>query len=216
MSERMNPMASIMWDLGQFASLRMVVGNLIILDRPPEMTMLAERLASVAARASRLRQRPVAGRRARTQWVNEEVFDATRHLRTMAAPSPGDLRQILDLVALLESSPFDADVSPWDITIVEGLERGRVALYMRAHHSLTDGLHGVSLVRLFLDEVGSSTADEASGSGRSTTADPVDTPAALTSSTGSSRRKPGTVSVTIDLAGAVQPIARGLATGASY
>ena len=68
------------------------------------------------------------------------------------SPSPGDQRQVLDLVALLEPSPFDPSMSPWDVTIIEGLEGGRAALYLRAHHSLTDGSHGVSIVRLFLDE----------------------------------------------------------------
>ena len=70
----------------------------------------------------------------------------------MAVASPGDQRQVLDLVALLEPSPFDPSMSPWDVTVIEGLAGGRAALYLRAHHSLMDGSHGVSLVRSMLDE----------------------------------------------------------------
>ena len=70
----------------------------------------------------------------------------------MAVASPGDRRQVLDLVALLEPAPFDSNMSPWDLTVIEGLAGGRAALYLRAHHSLTDGMRAVSLVRLFLDE----------------------------------------------------------------
>ena len=153
-SERMSPVGSIMWGVGQDATLRMNVGNLIVLDRAPTRSALAERLGVAAEHARRLRQRPdgLPGIRTRPAWVDDEAFDAADHIRTMAVPSPGDQRQVLDLVALLEPSPFDPSMSPWDVTVIEGLEGGRAALYLRAHHSLTDGLHGVSLVRLILDE----------------------------------------------------------------
>ena len=62
------------------------------------------------------------------------------------------MRQLLDLMALLESIPFDPDCSPWDVTLIEGLEDGRAALYLRAHHALTDGVGGVRLLGLLLDE----------------------------------------------------------------
>ena len=154
MSERMGPIDSIMWGIGQDATLRMSIGNLIVLDRAPTRSALAERLGVAAEHAPRLRQRPdvLPGLRTRPAWVDEEAFDAGDHIRTMALASPGDQRQVLDLVALLEPAPFDASMSPWDLTIIEGLAGGRAALYLRAHHSLTDGLRAVSLVRLFLDE----------------------------------------------------------------
>ena len=66
--------------------------------------------------------------------------------------SPGSLRQVLDTVALLESIPFDPERPPWDLTLIEGLEGGRAALYLRAHHVITDGLGGIRLMSLLLDE----------------------------------------------------------------
>ena len=62
------------------------------------------------------------------------------------------MRQVLDLVGLLESIPFDPERSPWDVTLIEGLENGRAALYLRAHHVLTDGVGGIRLLGLLLDE----------------------------------------------------------------
>ena len=218
MSERMSPVDSIMWGIGQDATLRMNVGNLIVLDRAPTRSALVERLGVAAEHAPRLRQRPDAlpGRRTRPAWVDDEAFDAEDHIRTAAVASPGGQRQVLDLVALLEPAPFEANMSPWDLTIIEGLAGGRAALYLRAHHSLTDGMRAVSLVGLFLDETATPAAgngsrepvmsgeesapDEAAGNGSA--ADPSSEP--------SPRRKPGTVSVTIDLAGAVRPLAHGV------
>jgi diacylglycerol O-acyltransferase / wax synthase len=214
-SERMGPIDSIMWGIGQDATLRMNVGNLIILDGAPTRTALAERLGVVAEHVPRLRQRPdvLPGLRTRPAWVDDEGFDAGDHVRTVAVASPGDQRQVLDLVALLEPAPFDPRMSPWDLTIIEGLAGGRAALYLRAHHSLTDGLRAVSLVRLFLDESATPAAPVGSR-------EPVQSMAPVegagvagdidSSSAPDDRRKPGTVNVTIDLAGAVRPIANGV------
>ena len=76
------------------------------------------------------------------------------HVRSLALAAPGSTRDLLDLVALLESVPFDPMRSPWDVTLIDGLEGGRAALYLRAHHVLTDGVGGVRLVGLILDEPG--------------------------------------------------------------
>ena len=194
--DRLSPVGSIMWGVGRDAGLRMVVGGLLVLDRAPCRSALAERLGVVAGRAPRLRQRPggLSGVGSRAEWVDDRGFDANNHIRVMAVVSPGGQREILDLVAFLEPTPFDASLPPWDLTVIEGLPGGRGAIYLRAHHSLTDGLHGVSLVRLLLDE---SRAPVVVG-------EPP--PVVL-----ESRRRPGTVSATIDFAAVVHPIANGVA-----
>ena len=208
-----------MWGVGRDTSLRMVVGNLILLDRVPARSDLADRLASASATSPRLRQRPDAlpGIRTRPAWVDEEGFDADRHVRTMAVPSPGGQRQVLDLVTLLESSPFDPSMSPWDVTIIEGLAGGRAALYLRAHHCLTDGLHGVSILRLLVDRAAKPAHSpdppqvaEVPADARDEIATAIDPQVDL-----SPRRKPGTVSVTIDLVGAIHPIANGVSAAAN-
>jgi WS/DGAT/MGAT family acyltransferase len=84
-------------------------------------------------------------------WLEDDAPDAAHHLRTAAVSGPGSLRQLLDLVGLLESAPFDPDHAPWDATLIDGLEDGRAALYLRAHHVVTDGLAGLRLAARFLD-----------------------------------------------------------------
>ena len=90
--------------------------------------------------------------RARPAWVDDTDPTPERHLRSLSVAPPGSTRQLLDLVGLLESIPFDPDCSPWDVTLIEGLEDGRAALYLRAHHVLTDGVGGIRLLGLLLDE----------------------------------------------------------------
>ena len=154
MIERLSPMEAIMWRVGQDATLRMTVGALILLDRPPTTKALEERLALVADHVPRLRKRPddPTAMRTRPAWVDDPDPVPANHFRSLSVAEPGSLRQALDLIALLESIPFDPERSPWDVTLIEGLENGRAALYLRAHHALTDGLGGVRLLGQLLDD----------------------------------------------------------------
>ena len=143
-----------MWRVGQDATLRMTVGALILLDRPPTTKALEERLALVADHVPRLRKRPddPTAMRTRPAWVDDPDPVPANHFRSLSVAEPGSLRQALDLIALLESIPFDPERSPWDVTLIEGLENGRGALYLRAHHALTDGLGGARLLGQLLDD----------------------------------------------------------------
>jgi hypothetical protein len=140
-------------------------------------------------------------------------------------PSPGDQRQLLDLLALLEPAPFDPNHSPWDATLIEGLAGGRAAFYLRAHQALTDGLGGTSLVASMLDDVPAPNdapapeAPEPAPAAASAAAPDVaagaDDQAAGAAVTGldelpdgSIGRRPGTVSVTLDLTRAAGDLTR--------
>jgi hypothetical protein len=124
----------------------------------------------------------------------------------MALGAPGDRRQLLDLIGLIEPSPFDPDRGPWDVTLIEGLEGGKAALYLRAHHVLTDGQGGLSLLGLLVDEAipPPPVAEDSS----------ADTPEP--EGEASPKRKPGTVSINIDLTSAAAPVAQGVAAGVSF
>ena len=132
----------------------MTLGTLLVLDAPPKPEGLADRLALAATAAPRLRQRPddLTPVRGRPVWVDDADPTPDPHLRCLSVAAPGTRRQVLDLVGLLEALPFDPQHSPWDVTLIEGLEGGRAALYLRAHHVLTDGVAGLRLLGLLLDE----------------------------------------------------------------
>src|SRR5215472_15486888 len=187
-----------MWRVGNDTTLRMTVGTLMMLDRKPSREAIVERLARAAALAPALRKRPddPTHLRRRPAWIDCDGFNAGDYLRTMTVPSHGDRRQVLDFVELIEPLPFDPARSPWDVTLIDGLEGERAALYLRAHHVVADGLGGISLLRLLLDE---------QGRAKGTTKPRAPTqPAANPATT----RRPGTV--TIDLRSAMRPLAGGV------
>ncbi|MGO9877551.1 MAG: wax ester/triacylglycerol synthase domain-containing protein [Acidimicrobiia bacterium] len=155
MNEYLSPIEAIMWRVGQDPTLRMTVGAVMILDHAPSTSALSDRLSSAADHTPRLRQRPgdPTFTSARPAWIEGPKLDL-HHLRSAAIASPGSLRQLLDLVALFEAMPFDPERPPWDVTLIEGVEGGRAALYFRAHHVVTDGLSALRLAGALFDEEG--------------------------------------------------------------
>ena len=209
-----------MWRTGHDATLRMAVGTLMVLDHLPERDAVIARLEFAAQQAPRLRWRldDPTGTRSRPSWVEVPDFSAARHLRTMAVGSPGDRRQLLDLVGLLEPAPFEPDRGPWDVTLIEGLEGGRAALYLRAHHVLTDGQGGLSMIGLLIDEaMPPPPPPEPIPEALDADAIAEDVADAIPpEGEAKPKRKPGTVSINIDLTSAAAPVAQGVAASVSF
>jgi diacylglycerol O-acyltransferase len=72
-------------------------------------------------------------------WVEEESVDLEYHVRRSALPSPGDERELGILVSRLHGHHVDFHRPPWEMHLIEGLERGRFAWYVKIHHALVDG-----------------------------------------------------------------------------
>ena len=72
-------------------------------------------------------------------WVEEANVDLEYHVRRSALPSPGDERELGILVSRLHGYRVDLHRPPWEVHLIEGLERGRFAWYAKIHHSLVDG-----------------------------------------------------------------------------
>lgn len=142
-----------MWRAGRDPALRMTVGAVVRLDHSPGVDALEKHIAAAAKRAPRLRRRPDIpnASRLRPLWLEDEELDVNHHVRSVAI-ALGGTRQLLDLAAMFDAMAFDPDHPPWDITLIEGLEDGRAALYLRAHHVVTDGMGGLRLLGALLDE----------------------------------------------------------------
>ena len=80
-------------------------------------------------------------------WVEDDEIDLEYHVRHAALPWPGGERELGELVGRLQSTPLDLTRPPWECTIIEGLEGGRFALFIKMHHSLIDGVSGMKLLQ---------------------------------------------------------------------
>jgi len=85
-------------------------------------------------------------------WVEDPDFDLDFHLRESAVPPPGDDRRAAETVARIFARPLDRARPLWELYLIHGLERGRVALLTKVHHSLVDGVSGNEILTALLDE----------------------------------------------------------------
>lgn len=79
-------------------------------------------------------------------WVEDERFDLDYHVRRSALPSPGDERELGVLVSRLHSNQIDFHRPPWELHLIENLEHGRFALYVKVHHALIDGITAMRIL----------------------------------------------------------------------
>jgi WS/DGAT/MGAT family acyltransferase len=111
----------------------------LVEDRLPRMEPLRRRLARVAFDF----EHPV--------WVEDPEVRVDQHLRRVRAPAPGSDRVLAELVGRIAARPLDRSRPLWQLWVIEGLEGGRMALVMKLHHALADGMACAELLLRLLD-----------------------------------------------------------------
>jgi diacylglycerol O-acyltransferase len=134
----------------------MYVGSLSILRRPRAglsyETLLAtiqQRLAQIPRYRQKVREVKVP--MARPVWMDDPDFDIAYHVRRSALPSPGSDEQLHQLVARLAARPLDKSRPLWEMYLVEGLEKNRVALYTKSHQALINGMSALEIGHVIAD-----------------------------------------------------------------
>ncbi|MEO7079552.1 MAG: wax ester/triacylglycerol synthase domain-containing protein, partial [Rhodococcus sp. (in: high G+C Gram-positive bacteria)] len=94
-------------------------------------------------------KRPVRSWRTGGQWVWEQdsEFDIEHHVRHSALPQPGRIRELLDLCSRLHGTRLARERPLWEAHVIEGLQDGRFAIYVKLHHSLIDGIAASRLMQ---------------------------------------------------------------------
>jgi diacylglycerol O-acyltransferase len=140
-------------------AMHMHVAALAVLDpstRPDRRLRFEDVRDTVASRlhvAPRLRQkvRIVPLNAGLPLWVDDAGFDLSFHLRRAALPSPGGARELADQVQRVLARPLDRSKPLWELYVIEGLEDGHVAVLMKVHHAMVDGVSGMSLAAALYD-----------------------------------------------------------------
>ena len=149
---RMSDFEALMWNVEKDPWLNPSGGVVVVCDRPPDVDDYRRRIAHAVAEIPRLRERvvPGVGRLSPPRWAPDPEFDLDNHLRHVALPAPGTLRQLYDLAARLMQDPFDRTRPLWLFVIVDGLEAGRGAMFAKLHHTIADGYAALRLAELYL------------------------------------------------------------------
>ena len=78
-------------------------------------------------------------------WEEDEEFELDYHLRHLALPQPGRIRELLAMVSRLHGNLLDRNRPLWETSVIEGLPGGRFATYAKIHHALVDGVTGARM-----------------------------------------------------------------------
>ncbi len=145
---QMSAFEALMWRAEVDPRLRSTTTSVFYLDQAPDWERFYIGHQWLVAAVPRFRQRVVqpAFGIGQPTWVDDSDFHLDYHLRRVRLPEPGSERQLLDLAQTLAITPFDRARSPWEGTLVEGLEGGRAAYILKLHHATSDGMGIIQLL----------------------------------------------------------------------
>jgi WS/DGAT/MGAT family acyltransferase len=89
----------------------------------------------------------VMGGIANLAWTYDKDVDIDYHVRRSALPSPGRVRELLELTSRWHSTLLDRHRPLWEAHVIEGLQDGRFAVYSKFHHALIDGVSALKLMQ---------------------------------------------------------------------
>ena len=138
------------------SSTPMYVGSLSIVRKPrgglsyeAVLATVEQRLPQIPRYRQKVREVPFG--LARPVWVDDDDFDITYHVRRSALPSPGSDAQLHDLIARIGSRPMDTSRPLWEMYIIEGLSRNRIAIYTKSHQALVNGMSALEVGHVIAD-----------------------------------------------------------------
>ncbi|MFL5767113.1 MAG: wax ester/triacylglycerol synthase family O-acyltransferase [Actinomycetota bacterium] len=86
-------------------------------------------------------------------WVDDPAFDIAAHVRARSVPAPGDEASLLGVVEELNEPPLPRARPLWELWMLSGLSGGRLAMLIRLHHVVADGIAALALLGSWFDFV---------------------------------------------------------------
>ena len=135
------------WLLIESRERPMHVGGLQLFTRPPDAP--EDWLQQVVGRAMRFAEprspfdlvlKEPYGRLGTFALEQDEDFELAYHVRHVALPAPGRIRELLSFCSNVHSNTLDRHRPLWELYLIEGIEGDRVAVFTKIHHSLLDGV----------------------------------------------------------------------------
>jgi diacylglycerol O-acyltransferase / wax synthase len=84
-------------------------------------------------------------------WVDDASFDISRHVRMRPVPAGSGEEALLATCVELNGRPFDQAHPLWEIWLLTGAPAEQVAMLIRFHHVLADGISALLLLGTLFD-----------------------------------------------------------------
>jgi diacylglycerol O-acyltransferase len=79
-------------------------------------------------------------------WVDDTDFNIDRHVHRLAVPAPGGHAELAELCAHMAGIPLDRARPLWEMSVIEGLASGQIAVFTKMHHATVDGVSGSNMI----------------------------------------------------------------------
>jgi diacylglycerol O-acyltransferase / wax synthase len=152
--ETLDPIDALMLT-GELLSSPMHVAVVMILSPPPgvDSRRYVEQLYEDSLTAAdlidpRLRRKPYRGIDTAGVWVWRDVpeIDLRHHMQRRTLPRDAGTEGLWDLVSDLHALPLDRSAPLWMAYLIDGLDDGRFAFYIKVHHIVVDGVAGLKMI----------------------------------------------------------------------
>lgn len=84
-------------------------------------------------------------------WIDAPSFDIADHVGEIRLPAPAGEADLLLATERLRRRRLDRSRPLWEMWFLTGLPEKRVALFVRFHHAIADGMAGIATMATFLD-----------------------------------------------------------------
>lgn len=144
---RLNLMDQMFYKVEQAGLSPVYMGGAMVVDPatspyPLDSRMLADHIAARMERIPLMRKKfaqdPL--KIGSLRLVDDADFDVRNHITHTRLPAPGGYRELTDCVGVFAAQRMDLSRPPWRYEVIDGLERGRVAVAFHMHHSILDGV----------------------------------------------------------------------------
>lgn len=82
----------------------------------------------------------------RPWWISRPRIDIDYHVKRTTAAAPGGDRELAAEIAALFESGLDRSRPAWQLWYIDGLAGGRIALVLKIHHAVADGMASLRLL----------------------------------------------------------------------
>ena len=130
------------------------VAALLILSPPADAgpgyvdELYRDALTSTAELDPRFRRHPHVGVDTAGIWVwrSDDTIDMHNHIQRRTLPAGADSDALSKVISELHSERLDRSRPMWIAYLIDGLENGRFALYIKVHHTVVDGVAGLRMI----------------------------------------------------------------------
>ncbi|HEU4946870.1 MAG TPA: wax ester/triacylglycerol synthase family O-acyltransferase [Kribbella sp.] len=73
-------------------------------------------------------------------WVPDDAVELEHHVQLSVLARPGRIRDLLEVTSAIQGRRLDPHRPLWELHLIDGVEGGRFAIYIKVHHAMMDGV----------------------------------------------------------------------------